>query len=491
MTEFLVGHGSIRNYKRLSYTPWHALAEFIDNSTQAYLDNEELLESVFEPEGTHLTVDISYDSEKKEMRISDNSFGMNEKVLERAMNVGEPPPNPTGRSRYGMGLKTAACWLGDKWVIRTTQLGDSTEHTITVDVEAVASGNTELPTKSKAVSADSHYTIIDISKMHVTFLGRRAGKTKDFLASMYRNDLRDRSLELIWQGETLRWDTQRKQFLTDNKNRTYRKDVNVNVLLDNGDFGEVSGWVGLLAGGSRAEAGFSIFHSGRMIRGYPDSWRPQEIFGQEQGSNNLTNQRVVGEFDLDQFPVTHTKDDILWSDEEAERAERAIRKEIADYLILAEKIRFRQKTGPQAGSIKKVSKSLKKDFDEKPIGTEVIPDVKEVQQRGKELKDTASRFEAFEADIDTELVGKRLRAYLSDEESSEALFASITSSAEEGFVVIANMKHPFLEGIVLSEALELYLRMLLVDIAAYDEVTKWKNSARWIAVRDSLMRALA
>ena len=38
--ELKIGPDAIYSYKRLAYTPWHAFAEFIDNSTQAYFDQQ-------------------------------------------------------------------------------------------------------------------------------------------------------------------------------------------------------------------------------------------------------------------------------------------------------------------------------------------------------------------------------------------------------------------------------------------------------------------
>ena len=34
----------IQSYKRLAYTPWHAIAELVDNSTQSYFDNRDVLD---------------------------------------------------------------------------------------------------------------------------------------------------------------------------------------------------------------------------------------------------------------------------------------------------------------------------------------------------------------------------------------------------------------------------------------------------------------
>ena len=70
----------------------------------------------------------------------------------------------------------------------------------------------------------------------------------------------------------------------------------------------MQGWVGILAKGSRAAAGFSILQADRVVRGWPDAWRPSSLYGQLQGSNDLVNQRLVGEIHLDGFDVSHTKE---------------------------------------------------------------------------------------------------------------------------------------------------------------------------------------
>ena len=49
-------------YKRLSYQPWTAIAEFVDNSTQSYFDHREELKSL--PDFKKLTIDITYESNK-------------------------------------------------------------------------------------------------------------------------------------------------------------------------------------------------------------------------------------------------------------------------------------------------------------------------------------------------------------------------------------------------------------------------------------------
>lgn len=144
-----LGLNTIQSYKRLSYTPWHALAEFVDNSTQSYFNNQATLDQAFGENREKLDVSIIYDRDNDLIRISDNSIGMSEAELRHALRVGARPANASGRSQFGMGLKTAACWLGNQWTVRTKKLGEETEYTVTVDVEKVASGDNDLPTKQR------------------------------------------------------------------------------------------------------------------------------------------------------------------------------------------------------------------------------------------------------------------------------------------------------------------------------------------------------
>ena len=132
--KFEIGSEAILSYRRLDYKPWHAIAEFVDNTTQAYFSNEKSLQKSFKSKNTCLDITIVYDADDDVLRITDNSFGMDEEDLKRAMTVGKRPPNTNGRSKYGMGLKTAACWFGDKWKIVTKKLDCDYEYEIEIDV---------------------------------------------------------------------------------------------------------------------------------------------------------------------------------------------------------------------------------------------------------------------------------------------------------------------------------------------------------------------
>ncbi|MCW5555993.1 MAG: ATP-binding protein [Verrucomicrobiae bacterium] len=207
----------INAFRRLPCTPWHAIAEFVDNSTQSYFDHEKELKAAYAAEGdsTKLTVSIAYDKDDI-LRIADNAMGMSYDELERAMHVAMPPRNTKGRSKYGMGLKTAACWIGDVWTVRTKKLGETVEHQVTVDVKKIADGSATLPHKEiKGRPAKDHFTIVEIRKHNRVFHGRTLGRIKQFLSSMYRQDFRSGVLNLLWRGEPVTWEDDPDRFLSD------------------------------------------------------------------------------------------------------------------------------------------------------------------------------------------------------------------------------------------------------------------------------------
>jgi len=198
---------------------------------------------------------------------------------------------------------------------------------------ALGSGKTNY-SKIEDKPEEQHYTIVEVREHNRKFQGCTLGKIKEFLRSMYRIDLRRNILTLEWQGVPLTWEE--PKILEARDGSPYKKNFNFTV-----DGKRVYGWVGVLAEGhrGRANAGFSIIHAGRVVRGWPNSWRPSSLYGQFQGSNDLINQRLVGEVHLDDFDVSHTKDDILWMGDQEEQVEEQLRVHCADYRNVARETR--------------------------------------------------------------------------------------------------------------------------------------------------------
>ena len=87
--KFEIENNVIASYKRLSYDAWFAFAEFVDNSTQSYFDNKIKLDKSFAKNNEKLKVTINYNANDDSISIIDNSIGMNEVDLDRALKVGK------------------------------------------------------------------------------------------------------------------------------------------------------------------------------------------------------------------------------------------------------------------------------------------------------------------------------------------------------------------------------------------------------------------
>ena len=362
--DFKVGPNTVTSYKRLAYKPWFAIAELVDNSTQSYFNNREALDNIYATKGESFETSVIYDRENGGLlRVVDNAMGMSFEELEWAMEVGKPPVISSGRSKYGLGLKTSSCWIGNKWSVKTKKLGESKEYTVSVDVDRIARGETDLDIKSVECPLDQHYTIVEIKDHNRIFQKRTITKITDYLRSIYRSDLKSGDLRLIWRDVSLEW--QDPALFVAPNGTEYKRSFDFDV-----DGKRVHGWVGVLKNGGRPNAGFSILKVGRVIQGWPDSWRPSSIFGnQEGGTNNLVNQRLVGEVNLDDFEVSHTKDDILWYGNQEEEVEKKLLEEANDYRNFAAipKKNWDTEEGPSDADTQAAIDELRKELESPEI----------------------------------------------------------------------------------------------------------------------------
>lgn len=490
MVQLELGVEAIRSYKRLPYTAWHALAEFVDNSTQSYINHREQLKDVLEVEGRLFEVSITYDKQTDLLRIVDNAMGMSLAELEYALRIGQPPAITSGRSKYGLGLKMASCWFGEVWTIRTKRLGETVEHEVTVRVEDVALGKTELPYVAREGQPEiAHYTILEIRELNRVLQGRTLGKIRDFLSSMYRVDIRNGDLRLEWRGEPLKWEMD-QEFAKARDGSVYRRDISIDV-----DGKHVWGWVGVLERGSRAKAGFSILVANRVIKGWPESWRPQEIFGQVEGSNDLVNQRLTGEIHLDEFIVSHTKDNIQWMGEEEDLLETKLKKECADYRDFA---RNRRKD-PRPVTDIEVQAAIE-EFQSEIESPEMIDTIELAQVPTPEVLQADD--EAYVATIDpdkptfsaTIVIASRevqILGFLDHDKSTADPYVVCESTDPGRVLVVINFSHPHLQQIQGSENLVNYFRHCTYDAIAEWQARRLKSSTEPATIRrlkDQLLR---
>lgn len=460
-----LGLDVLRSYKRLPYSPWHALAEFVDNSTQSYFNHEEALDEAYEREGSPLEVSIVFDKEGEGLiRISDTAMGMDHDELTKALRVGLPPDNAEGRSRYGLGMKMAACWYGNKWQIVTKKLGETTEYTVSVDVEKVASGDADLDESSvEGLDPNTHYTRIEITDLNRRPQGRTVSKIKDFLGGMYRLDIDDGKLRLTWQHDPLRWDPD-WVFLKDPLGGEYRKEFMFDV---NGKI--AFGWVGVLDQGGRQKAGFAVVHKRRMVRTWPDAWHPETLFGQAQGSNDLVNQRLVGEIYLDDFDVSHTKDDIHWMDDEEDQVQDLLQQECAEYREVAKRSRKGRRLAEAA--VQAAAREIEAELQSPEMQDIIEQEAPEPEAVAADDEALVAETDVGTADFRAQIPGRapvEIIGILDTTKSPNDPYVISESTSPDRVIVVINMNHPHLSQIDENGLLN-YFRH-----CTYDALAEWK-----------------
>lgn len=302
--------------RHLNYKPWFALAEFIDNSIQSFLTNRQALQAI-DGDRTQLRVNIILEPDAPgRITVRDNAAGIAEGDYGRAFKPAELPPDCSGLSEFGMGMKSAACWFALHWSVRTSALGELLERTVSFDVADIVQNRIEeLDIATRPAGRDDHYTELILEGLHNTPQGRTIGKIKEHLGSIYRMFLRDNTLVLTFNDEPLQYETppvlNAPFYRTPAETaRLWRKEIDF-------DFGgglRATGFAALREKASVASAGFSLFRRNRLIQGSADEgYRPSAIFGQ---SNSYAYQRLFGELHLEGFEVSHTKDGFRWQENE-------------------------------------------------------------------------------------------------------------------------------------------------------------------------------
>lgn len=320
--------GVIGVFSRLNYKPWYAIAEFVDNSTQSFYSHQnELAEHGI----TEVEIIIDYDSEKDILTITDTAFGMEFDDFSRAVKIDSPPENKNGRNEFGMGLKTAASWFGNIWSVKSTALGSSSQYYTEINIPQMRENNVNFVEIHKTlVEPITHGTTIVIREVTKKIgSARTKNKITELLKSMYRRDLNNGLVQIIYDGEPLYFDEYACLTFRD---KEWRKNVNFSFDFD-GITHNVVGFVGILANGGFGRAGFALFRRGRVVVGGEEyNYKPQEIFQQSQST---ISHKLFGELDLDDFPINQAKDGFVWDDGLEEAFIHYLKSDIQEYIDIA------------------------------------------------------------------------------------------------------------------------------------------------------------
>lgn len=311
--DITIGTNFFGRMSDMKNTPSHVLAEFVDNALQSYRDNKDRLDQ--SAPDYQFTIEINFDWKEDKadsvIRIKDNAAGINERQYLEAFKLANTPDNNEGLNEFGMGMKTAALWLGELWNMKTTALGDDVMRSTTFDLNQVMANSLQtLPIFTSPAGIDEHYTQIEITNLNPNAPTIKSlQRIKDELSSIYRQSLRSHEMTLIVNGEVLTFvesPVLQAPFARTPKGPvlTWRKEIDF-------EFGKykAKGFIGILREINSTKNGFVLLRRGRVIIGAENDGRyfPKSLSG---SSGTFRYKRLFGELELEGFDVAFNKNDV-------------------------------------------------------------------------------------------------------------------------------------------------------------------------------------
>jgi hypothetical protein len=348
---------ALRMFRSLSFTPWYALGEFVDNSISSYFQNRTALERAYGKQYT-CEIRISFDDRIGRLVVDDNAAGIARAEMPRALRTGEPPPDTSvGLNLHGVGMKAAAFWWGRHLTIETWPLGEPQGWKVEIDL-GDAGTQPQAVAKVHPIPARKHSgtrIAVDGLWQNAPVAPKTRGTIAAYLPSIYRKFISVADAEsgltlahdgshpvrLLIDGSPLSFDPPkllRAPFWPTPdgpakraRTRLWRKSIS--VRLKSGK--HIAGWVGILETMSRELSGFTLHYRGKGIGGVTplhakdsnSGFRPRQIFGQ---AGSYRAQSYIGEFDVSELGKSITTDSTLWTPDEEEQFVQHVLQELKD-----------------------------------------------------------------------------------------------------------------------------------------------------------------
>lgn len=472
------GVGMLALFPSMNYKAWYAIGEFVDNSLQSWRTNQEHLARVGGGVA-RLNIDIEIDRSGGRISVADNAAGIYAEDIGRAFTPAAPPADSSGLSQFGIGMKSAASWYAKHFVVTTTALGEGVRRVVAFDIPGIVEANSDhIAVVTTLARTEEHGTTLVLTDLnHPAPSGRTLGKIRDYLSSIYRRFIADERVEIVVAGRRLtysppallvapRWST------PEAAPNTWRKDIT--ITLDSGR--TITGWAGLFAKGDTAAAGFALLYRDKVVQGAggaardDDGYKPARVFGR---GNSFESQRLVGELDVSQVDVTHTKDSLVWHDDEEEEFLEKLGQALDAEPLPMLKMARNHRTTERGRGIQTTVRGIVEQVVQAAV--QPIPEVAGPSDRAEGIGANPASPPVTESvilsDTEREVLGEHLTVSVIDSAADKNHWIRVLQE-ENGWTVTVNRAHTFtqsfayLPGMDLEPVLRLAVAIALAQIKA-------------------------
>lgn len=335
--------GVLDVFKNLNIKPQNAIAEFIDNSVQSYLDNKEKLEQIYKERNEDYLPLIEVLAEGEDIIIRDNCGGISRSDEDRAFKIAVRNPNDAGLGTFGMGMKVGAFFLSDHWQVETKAIDEDVYKYYNINKhEIIYKGNSNIgPIEEKSKKTPRTKVIL---KNAASLKTTQVSQLKQEIGMFYKNLIKKNKIQIDYFGEPIEYkeftyndrpsrrdiDKINTKYLgidkeTKIKRRTAKKGLGkvewvTDFELNLGDGYKASGEICLVKKSFKTRLrGIRVYWKDRVIR---TDWMPGHKINDIDGwfsekSDSRINGRLSGHIYLnDKFETSFTKDEILWGSKE-------------------------------------------------------------------------------------------------------------------------------------------------------------------------------
>lgn len=285
------------NLPKTLWKTWHkleeALAELIDNSIDAMIDNE-------------VKIDITVTND--EVRISDNWSWMDLNWLKNALTLWHSEKE--GKLwKYGLWLKTSCFAMWDCFEIVTKKEWDEFEYSVIFDAEELANRKEwTLPYEKRKANVNDHYTFITINNLKIKNPLKKMDDVIDELQMRFSNFLEDKKDNILIKINDQKLEVVEIEVI---------KDPEIYTKIDEDtNYWRITWWASLMPKGSQSwwKYWLHCYWNGRLIKQFNKIWF----------KSHPTFAHLFGKINLDFVDVQHDKKDFITDSPEYKEAEEIL-----------------------------------------------------------------------------------------------------------------------------------------------------------------------